>query len=312
MAIIKLPWTEFKNMVRDKKIPIQRRETENAHELMLPEGSNTWVSYIFKENDPNYVESVYLDYQDNYASLVNLPLQPRSEDGRILMQPVTLDKGIWHWFCGAGDDPVAGKAGGQTFMLSSAAAHEVVTASWHFNDWVALSGGVARYRGANLGDVCNFTMYAPASVATPNETGTGNCNKVPTGLGFNVIVPAAGDGAFDVDLENDVTPIPNEGKGGLWDWSWPDEGRGTFLPAPGHFPFMVGHYDFYDVPIPMIRFIANVPLLGQGQLEFNPQNPHPTYILPHWQMVCTLTRGADASTPLEFIWYMMTARKKTT
>ncbi len=307
MRSIKLSWSDFKSMHQDKKIPIQMRETENAYELMQPEGGTTWYTHIFKSTDPNYDALVLQDYQTKYESLINQPLQPRSEDGRVLMLPVTLDKGIWHWFCGAGDHPTLGKAKGQIFQVSTGIV-ETKKVDWSFNDWIALSGGIARYRGATLGDVCDFYMMAPASVPVASANNTGNCNKVPTGLGFNILIPAPGTGAWNLDLATKATPLPNATKEGYWDWSWPDEGRGTFTPCPG-----TGHYDFFDVPLPMIRFIARVPLLGAGQLEFNPQNPHPTFILPHWVMTCEVTRSKVVlGETLEMIWHMMAARKKTT
>ena len=80
-----------------------------------------------------------------------------------------------------------------------------------FMEAMQLLGGSVYWRPIgswDFEDTWNLLIRLPATVAVPNGTNTGNCNLVPTGLGFNIIVPAAGDGAYDVDLET-VVPVPD-------------------------------------------------------------------------------------------------------
>jgi len=80
-----------------------------------------------------------------------------------------------------------------------------------FMEAMQLLGGSVYWRPVgswDFEDTWNLLIRLPATVAVPNGTNTGNCNLVDTGMGFNIIVPAAGDGAYDVDLET-VVPVPD-------------------------------------------------------------------------------------------------------
>jgi hypothetical protein len=74
-----------------------------------------------------------------------------------------------------------------------------------------LLGGAVYWRPLDMWDFedsWNLLVRLPATTTTPNTGNTGNCNLVDTGMGFNIIIPAAGDGAYDVDLETAV-PVPD-------------------------------------------------------------------------------------------------------
>lgn len=95
----------------------------------------------------------------------------------------------------------------------------------------------------NAKDHFSLSVNIPATVATVNGGGTGNCNVVPTGLGYNVIVPAAGNGGHDVDL-NVASPVPaGRSKDGYWEV---DEFSETITPSttPG-----ASSWHLLDIPI---------------------------------------------------------------
>jgi hypothetical protein len=75
---------------------------------------------------------------------------------------------------------------------------------------------------------------APAT-ATTSGGGSGNCNRVPTGLGFDVIVPSPGHGAYNVDLTTAV-PVPSDTQTGYWDANY-ETGVITASANPGHAMF---------------------------------------------------------------------------
>ncbi len=73
--------------------------------------------------------------------------------------------------------------------------------SWNPDDW-------------EHDDLMSFRVVMPATVTTPNA-GLGSCNLFNLG-GYNLIVPAAGNGSHDIDLAQAV-PIPAKAKNGYFD-----------------------------------------------------------------------------------------------
>lgn len=231
---------------------------------------------------------------------------PHTEDGRPMIQPVTLDRGLWHWYHSAGDDLTNGRAEGPVFALTVTSQDPDAHVEWQYNDWVEMAGGVAFFKNAEVGDYVSFKLTFPATSGT-STPGTGNANKVSIGTGINMFVPAAGDGDWTIDLEDrdQVCPVLAEGQTGYWEWSWPDEGVGAVSPGiPGN-----SYYNLFDFPIdPATRFIPRVNLLGSGEARFLPENVHPTDLLPHWKVRCDLHHGGGDNT-LQLVWHVVAARK---
>lgn len=222
-----------------------------------------------------------------------------AEDKPIVLPNIFADD-VDLYFPGVGD--TASNIGdGQPFQLSSDVAGDT-TITWSFRDWLYLAGGVMTFRNGELGDTITFTVNAPASGVTPNP-GAGNVNLVPTGLGFNAIIPAAGDGSHDL-----TTPIPiptDVGGAKYWDWSRPDTGLGSVSAVPtGN-----GSYSLFDVAMPLVTWLRAMPLLGSGMLDYKLPAIRPKRILPHWEFQATLTNGGHAG--LEVVWVMFGARKVT-
>lgn len=232
----------------------------------------------------------------------------RTEDGRPMIQPVTLDRGLWHWYHSVGDDLIDGRGAGPSFQLQATLGNPNPTVTWQYNDWCEMAGGVASYRNAELGDYVVFKLFFPASVPT-STPGTGNCSKIPIGPGINILVPAAGNGDWTLNLSDrtSAVPVPAEDVSGYWEWSWPDIGVGTVNPgAPGK-----SHYNLFDFPIdPGTRFVPRVNLLGTGVISFQPENVHPSDVLPHWKMQCGLNHAGGVNT-LDLVWHVVCARKDT-
>lgn len=233
---------------------------------------------------------------------------PHTEDGRPMVQPVVLDRGLWHWYHSAGDVLGGARASGAPFELEVSGGGMAVR-EWRYSDWIELAGGTARFAGADLGDWVEFHLAMPATAAT-STPGVGNANKVEIAPGANLFVPAAGDGDWTLDLgdADAVVPVPAAALDGFWEWDWPDEGVGQVSAgAPGQ-----SHYNLFDFAIdPAIRFIPRVSLLGSGEISFLPENVHPTDVLPHWRVRATLHHGGGAGT-LQFVWHVVAARKVTT
>jgi hypothetical protein len=150
----------------------------------------------------------------------------------------------------------------------------------------------------------SFYAYAPATTVTANA-GAGNCNLVPTGLGFNLIVAAAGNGSHDY---SDPVPVPAFTSGGdpngYWTWDEPDEGLGTVS--------FVGDakspYNLYDAELPLVRWVAKMPMLGDGGEVMHPETKA-RKVLPQWRF--KVTAHNEALGALHVSWHLDCARRNT-
>ena len=96
-----------------------------------------------------------------------------------------------------------------------------------------------------------FSLYACLPANTPTEGGAGNCNLVPTGLGFNVIVPAnPGEGTHEINLANAV-PIPAYDKDGYWSVNY-NTGEVSVAANPGG-----ASWHLYDAEL-ILYFLRNI------------------------------------------------------
>jgi hypothetical protein len=133
---------------------------------------------------------------------------------------------------------------------------------------------------------------------------------VDPGVGAPIlIVPAAGDGAYDVDLANAV-PVPawNPVTGvcsGYYEWDKPNTGKGTVsVGAPG-----ASHFYLLTVEKVLIRFVNRMPIIGTGGYDFNIPAVEPKVMMPQWKGRVTLHNAGHIG--LKTAWYLTTARMQT-
>ena len=240
---------------------------------------------------------------------------PYTSDGKIIFLPCQFPGGVFVYLAGSGDDLVNGRGAGPLFNLSSDQSEDLKTLEFYFNDWVYMAGGGLSWEGAKPGDYISLEFYAPATPVTPNGTNEGNCNLVAVAPGGPeiLIVPAAGDGAYDVDLDvANIVPSACEDEcnttpSGYWDWDAPIVGRGTITPSitPGH-----AWYHLFVVDIPLVRFANKVPPIGSGNMPMALGNIKAKKMLPHWIGKTTVYHAAAGST-LSVGWFLLTARAQT-
>lgn len=229
---------------------------------------------------------------------IDLRQSPKTSDGRQIILPSRYRGDVDPYFAGCDD-------AGNLFVLnwsSSPGSPEDKNMEWSFADWVYISKGTIHYRNAGVGDYVAFKVFAPASTVSSNP-GSGNCNLVATGLGFNVIVPAAGDGSHDL---TSAIPVPATGEDGYWDWDLPDTGSGnvTASVTPG-----AAQYQLYDAPLDLVRWVRKLPLIGDGSETLHPETKA-RRLLPHWRMKVELHN--ESLGQLQLVWHLDCARKKTT
>lgn len=225
---------------------------------------------------------------------------PTASDGKMFVIPNIFPQGVTLYLAGAGDDSVSGRGAGNQFMIQSDTAGDS-TVEWYFKDVVSMAGGSITWEGGQAGDYASMEGYAPATAVTPNGGGTGNCNVV-NGL----IVPAAGNGAYDVNLANAV-PLPavnEEGvKSGYWDYTDPWIGAGTFTPAatPGQ-----GTVNLVAAQILLARFVNKLQLLGSHNTNLVIPAIKPKFFWPQWKLKVTCHNSGHAG--LKIAWLLTTAR----
>jgi hypothetical protein len=302
---LEVPWAALKALAAKKFVGLHSYETSNATEVyIIEDGKPSFWAAVFKDNDERYVEADRTNWESSYAAHANGPTKPRDYDGRDKIQPVTAALGQWHTWHGAGDS--ATEVGeGAFFGKAHAASGWCTPIEWGYRDPIWISGGKLKYIGAALGDLVDFVIYAPATPTVANGGNTGNCHLV-----YGVLVPAAGNGAWDVDLSTAVVVPTQTGTGGYWDYTMPTNmtGRGTTTAAatPGQ-----GAYHLVPARVDLVRFVVNEALLGDGESFYEPENPNPSACLPHWRFECKFF-NVNGTHELQAVWRVLNTRYWTT
>lgn len=280
-------------------------DAASKHLCTLWRGEVPWpiieAGYTQEQNDADLAEF------DAVKATFNQPVQKLSRDGRPVVQPVTLDAGQWHYWHGCGDSDTTLKAG-EPFRLTNdgTGTDGKVVKEWRYRDPVWMGGGWFKYTNADINDEVSFVIFAPATPITPNGGNTGNCHLV-----YGVLIPAAGNGAWDVDLSQ-AAPVPTQsGTGGYWDYTLGTNMMGagvtTASATPGEAP-----YHLIPARFDLVQFVAREQLLGDGQHFYEPQNINVSLCIPEWRFECT--SYVDNTTPhtLKAIWRVLVSRYWTT
>ena len=233
---------------------------------------------------------------------------PIAADGKPFVLPNSFPGEVLLNFTGCSDLLSPPKRfGGGLFALEQTGVGEA-SFEMDFLDGLFLAGGHIDWDGGSWGSSVYMELVAPAStVKEPASPGTGNCNLVPTGYGFNIIVPAAGDGAKDIDVP---IPIPanddeTNAHNGYWNYSEPWVGKGTVSPMPG-----VGKYNLFTAPLELAHFAKLHLFLPSGQRDMIAPAIKPKWILPEWKMK-VLINNVDANKTFRVGLDLLIARRKS-
>lgn len=142
---------------------------------------------------------------------------PHEVDGKLLVTPTpSPGKGWKTYYTSYGDHATNGRGKG-TKLEVALSGGDSSQADISFNEPVWLHDGEFAWDPSLFdgSDSFRVSVILPATVATVNGGGTGNCNLVPV-TGGNIIIPAAGNGAYDVDL-NTATPVLSTTNTGYYD-----------------------------------------------------------------------------------------------
>lgn len=305
-------WTGWKGIQQSKRLSYQYEENDITYTIWGYDGPEVHVCTIWTGTVPDSVIAEGYSQQQNDAdkgefegswkSTANLPVEYRMSDGSAFVSPCMFPAGVYLYLTGSGDSAQA-RGGGDAFLLSSEAAGDV-TAEWSFQDWVLAAGGGVAFKDAVPGDHVSLLIYAPATPVT-STPGTGNCNLVDPGVGAAIlIVPAAGNGDYTVDLAA-CSPVPSSDYTGFYEWNYPHTGKGTVsVGVPQQ-----SKYNLFTVDIPLVRFVNKLPLIGSGLCDITIPAVEPKIILPHWKGKATLHNSGH--TGLKLSWWLALARIQT-
>jgi|GEM_PF-2366486 len=232
-----------------------------------------------------------------------------------LMNPNILPAGYLFYATGAFDDIAGGKRGEGTALQVTKTDAGVAMVEGRFFEHCYIHGGDFGVLGEDLGDWLSMMAYAAAS-APEDRTAThdGNANKVATGLGFNIVVPAPlGDGDWNVDgstkeageINLNLVPVPNANESGYWDWD-PDANPSITPVSNPASPD--GAYDLYDAAFPLVRQANRISCLLHEK-SCCPESLKGKKILPHWTIRFTVNRASAGTLKVAFT--LKLSRKST-
>jgi len=306
-------WQEWLAASVLRKASVQSSELGTQVDCWFEDGGEKHSCTMWRGVVPYAIEATYSQAQndadlDAYDEMLaadsfNNAIEQRNREGRLVTQPVTLAANQWHYWHSIGDTASTLRAGEQFKLTRSTAGDSDV--SWQYRDPVWMAGGELTYQGAVLGDHVSFCVYAPATPVTASDGGnTGNCNVYD-----GVIVPAAGNGAYNVDLD-DCHPVPTPAQDGYWDYALPATmkfgGTTTLSATPG-----AASYHLIAARFDLTRFVAKELLLGAGRTVYEPSNINASLCLPEWRFECVI-HNEGGGHQFDAVWRVLVSRYWTT
>lgn len=236
-----------------------------------------------------------------------IPLSPRASNGAPIILNNAFPGEVVLNFTGCADSSTT-RFAGPLFGLQKAGIGDAVQ-EFSFLDGVFLAGGHVEWEGGAWDSYLYFEVIAPATTTkAPVVAGQGNCNKVATGYGFNIIVPAAGDGEFDIDAP---IPVPanddeTDAFNGYWNYSDPWLGKGTISAGTPQ----ASKYNLFDASLDLAHFCKLHIARATGTRDLIAPAIKPKWILPEW-VLKVLIHNADSASTLKVVWDLLIARRRT-
>ena len=310
-------WTAWKDARAVRGTQTQYDESDGVYLIWFYDGPEVNLCAIYTGTVPAGVsqqdnDADKADFEANVQPTANLRISdPKAADGKPFVLPNIFPSEVLLNFTGASDKISAPTArfGGALFALEKVG---VGTATFNVDvlDGVFLAGGHIDWSGGSWGSSISMKLTAAASTTkAPAVANQGNCNKVQVAQGAYIIVPAAGDGVYDLDT---VIPIPayddeTNAQTGYWNYSEPWVGKGTVSPTGTN----TAKYNLFDFPITLAYFTKLHLFLDSGQRDMVAPAIKPKWILPEWQMQVTID-NVDANKTLRAGWDLLVARRKST
>jgi len=224
---------------------------------------------------------------------------PSEQDKKPIVTISPATEGFVTWITGAGDDaeaqfPESGRGTGTPFVLSFSEDEVPCTKTLEFDfiEPVEVHDGQVSWRQPqNWGSQDSFSLglRIPSSSVNLNTSSLGNCNKIPIGPEMNMIVPAAGDGQYDLI---EACPVQDrQNQGGFWDNEY-----ATGVVTPNSVPGK-GLWNLFDFEITG-WLIKNIPMthpMGVFDIDvYKTEYFHPSWYLT-WRVNKQTPGAGDVS-----------------
>lgn len=239
---------------------------------------------------------------------------PEEADGKPVMVMSPAPEGLLTFFTGRGDDssptpPASGRGTGDPIRVSIGSGETFpgdFTGEWKYNEPTWVHDGQLNWNPNEFDHDDHFSLSVkiPATTVTPNGSTEGNCNLVATGLGYNMIVPAAGDGTHDVDLET-VSPVPNGmDPNGYWDV---DEVTGAVTPAANP-----GSANWYLLDVEVKSYFIRCVPMGHSLGVYDVDVYKTEWVSERWTWALDVHKESAPSEDTALSGWLMLYREKTT
>ena len=238
---------------------------------------------------------------------------PEEDDGKPRFVMTPGPSGYRTFFTGRGDNPSptppdSGRGTGPEIGLDIPAADSFPKdyfVEWSYSEVTFVHDGYVGWRNPahfSRKDYFSLSVNGDATVTVVNGTNTGNCNLVDVG-GYNVVVPAAGNGTHDVDLAA-ACPVPTgKAKNGYWDVD-KETGVITVSATPGSSKWIL-----LDVPFQSF-FLRCIPMVDwTGRFEIDTYMAD--WISPKWTWRLDVHKEVAPAADAEVAGWMYPFREKT-
>jgi len=308
-------WPAMRGMILSGGVRWHQTETPHEYQVHAFDEGVVYTTTIYRTGVPDNIpiseasNAEHLaDFEQNFKTVPWKPGTIRAADGKAIVLPNIFPGEVILNFAGRGDSvSPAVRGAGPLFGLKQAGAGSQ-SMNIEFLDGIFIAGGHVRWEGGNWGSSIALDITAPAStVKAPAVEGQGNCNLIPVGVGINMLIPAAGDGAYDLDYAVPIPSINNESNAttGFWEYSEPWVGKGVMSPG---IPTKA-KYNLFDIPLTLSKLCTIHLGFAVGCQELSLPALKPKWILPEWSLRVTLDNVGDGE--LAATWSLTLARKRT-
>jgi len=177
MVNLEKTWTEIKTVYNNKKIPFQYEEYDEIYEIF---GSDCFVVYRTEIKKDGGVDVT--DFENNYKSKFNEPIEERSGDGRQLVVSTSRPRIATTYFTSSGDDISGGVIGtGKAFFYDFENSDDIITApigfkrkriDFGFIDSTWVKEGTVYFHNALKGSYVDMFIVCPAGQYYLKNDGT--------------------------------------------------------------------------------------------------------------------------------------------
>lgn len=262
----KIDWSTFKSFIDVRNLSIQFLEHTSAYDLWATDGIVTYLCDIYKGS------SDATDFESNYKSDGNVPIERRNIDGRAIKHETPRPLGTYTYFTGTDDDHTDPHAvGGDSNVTSLIWNHaidgdnpEVVYMDFNtINNLSYVRQGDIMWEDA-VNDQLSFNIVPKTTTYSGGSSTNYNL------YGGYLIIPAAGDGTITV-ADNDrvlVQNTPNEFgdmPAGYFDADWNTSTK-QFENITPNFSG-TGEYNLFGAEVTLHVFMHRRNITGTGRKD---------------------------------------------